>query len=58
MIVIDFSNTFVDASGYARENVLRTSLNFNDATMTNLIPLDSRSTGNEILFTDLMCMPS
>jgi hypothetical protein len=58
MTVIAFNGTFVGAPGYARGNILRTSPNFNDANMTNLISPDGRSTGNEILSTDLMCMPS
>src|SRR4051794_7912701 len=58
LTVIAPNSTFVGAPGYARGNVLRTSPNFNDTTMTNLIPPDGRSTGSEILSTDLMCMPS
>src|SRR5580704_698951 len=58
MTVIAPNGTFVGVPGYARGNVLRTSPNFNDTTMTNLIPPNGRSTGNEILSTDPMCMPS
>jgi hypothetical protein len=58
LTVIAPNGTFVGAPGYARGNVLRTSPNFNDANMTNLIPPNGRSTGNEILSTDLMCMSS
>jgi hypothetical protein len=58
MIIIAFNGTFVGAPGYARGNILRTSPNFNDTIMINLIPLNGRSTGNEILSIDLICMPS
>jgi hypothetical protein len=52
------NGTFAGAPGYARGNVLRTDPSFSDAAMTNLIPPNGRSTGNEILSIDLMCMPS
>src|SRR2546421_13110089 len=55
--VIAPNGTFVGAPGYARGNVLRTSPSFSDNAMTNLIPPDGRSTGNEILSTDAICMP-
>jgi hypothetical protein len=58
LTVIALNSTFVGAPGYARGNVLRTSPNFNDATITNLILPDGRFTGSEILSIDLMCMPS
>jgi hypothetical protein len=56
--VIAPNGTFTGAPGFVRGNVLRTSPNFSDAAMTNLIPPDGRSTGVEILSTDPMCMPS
>jgi hypothetical protein len=52
------NGTFVGAPGFARGNVLRTNPAFSDTAMTNLIPPDGRSTGNEILSTDPICMPS
>jgi hypothetical protein len=56
--VIASNGTFTGAPGYARGNVLRTSPEFSDPQMTNLIPPDGRSTGTEILPTDLMCKSS
>ena len=58
MNVIAPNGTFVGAPGFPRGNVLRTSPSFSDTAMTNLIPPNGRSTGNEILSTDPMCMPS
>jgi hypothetical protein len=58
MTVIAPNGTFVGAPGFPRGNVLRTSPSFSDTAMTNLIPPNGRSTGNEILSTDPMCMPS
>jgi hypothetical protein len=58
IVVIDGNGTFVGPPGYARGNVLRSNPGFSDVQMTYLIPPDGRSTGNEILPTDLMCMPS
>jgi len=54
MTVIAPNGTFVGDPGYARGNVLRSSPDFSDPTMVNLIPPDGR-TINEILPTDLMC---
>jgi hypothetical protein len=58
MSVIAPNGTFIGAPGFPRGNVLRTSPSFSDTAMTNLIPPNGRSTGNEILSTDPMCMPS
>lgn len=58
LAVIASNGTFTGAPGYARGNVLRTSPEFGDPQMTNLIPPDGRSTGTEILPTDLMCKSS
>jgi hypothetical protein len=58
LTVIASNGTFTGAPGYARGNVLRTSPGFSDPQMTNLIPPDGRSTGTEILPTDLMCKSS
>lgn len=58
MAVIAPNGTFVGAPGYPRGFVPRTSPSFSDAAMTNLIPPDGRSTGNEILATDPICMSS
>jgi hypothetical protein len=58
LTVIASNGTFTGAPGYARGNVLRTSPEFGDPQMTNLIPPDGRSTGTEILPTDLMCKSS
>jgi len=57
LTVIAPNGTFVGAPGYSRGYVQR-SPQFTDASMTNLIPPDGRSTGNEILPTDGICMPS
>lgn len=58
MNVISSNGSFTGEPGYARGNVLRTAPNFGDPLMTNLIPPNGRPTGNEILSTDPMCMPS
>ena len=58
LTVIAPNGTFVGEPGFPRGNVLRTSPSFSDTAMTNLIPPNGRSTGNEILSTDSMCMPS
>ena len=58
LTIIAFNSTFVDASEYAYGNVLRNNPNFNDIIIINLIPSNGRSTGNEILSTDFICMPS
>ena len=54
MIIITSNSTFVNTPKYVCGNVYWNSPNFNNIIITNLILLNGKSTGNEILFTDFM----
>lgn len=56
--VVAPNGTFVGLPGYARGNVLRTAPDFTDVDMTWLVPPNSQATGNIILPTQLMCIPT
>ncbi|MCJ1234643.1 hypothetical protein MMC14_002604 [Varicellaria rhodocarpa] len=53
--IIGPNGTLIGDPGYPRGYVSRMSPGFNDASMVYLIPPDGRSTGLEILPSDLMC---
>ena len=55
MNVIGTNGSYVGATGYPRGFVPQSAPGFNDAKMVNLIPPNGRSTGNQILSSDLIC---
>lgn len=58
LTLISPNGTFVGAPGYARGNVMRTSSNFGDPLMVNLLPPDGRPATQGILNSDSMCKDS
>lgn len=55
LTVIAPNGTFVGAIGYPRGNVLRSAPNYNDVTMTHLIPPSSRANVTQVLPSDNLC---
>lgn len=55
LTVIAHNGTFTGATGYPRGNVLRSSPDYNDGTMTYLIPPASRADVTQILPSDKLC---